>query len=268
MWLNKLPIFAMVILLIFPLTSAYTADATLESESLPEPLTLDLALSLIDQQHPDLRYIDADLQDARSGLEQAESNNDITVNIKATARWIGPSELAFNQSNEDHRLGLFVNKTLYDFGRSAAQIDSAFQQVQSQNLHYLNVKQRQYLTVMKKYFDVVLADLQFYRYNEEMAVTFNRFDRMQNRKKLGQFTEFDVAEREVEYKRIRRLRIYSQNQQRVTRSLLAQALNKPNNLPSTLVRPELDVVSRKLPEMALLQKTVSENNPILLMPGA
>ena len=263
MWLNKLPIFAMVTLLIFPSTSAYTADATLESESLPEPLTLDLALSLIDQQHPDLRYIDAALQDARSGLEQAESNNDITVNIKATARWIGPSELAFNQSNEDHRLGLFVNKTLYDFGRSAAQIDSAFQQVQSQNLHYLNVKQRQYLTVMKKYFDVVLADLQFYRYNEEMAVTFNRFDRMQNRKKLGQFTEFDVAEREVEYKRIRRLRIYSQNQQRVTRSLLAQALNKPNNLPSTLVRPELDVVSRKLPEIALLQKTASENNPTL-----
>ncbi|MCW8986133.1 MAG: TolC family protein [Gammaproteobacteria bacterium] len=247
----------------FPFTSVHTTESSLTSKELPEPLTLDLALGLIDQQHPNLRYSDADLQDAQSSLQQTLSKNDLTINFKADARWIEPSVLAPDQSNEDHRLGLYVNKTLYDFGRSTALTDAATQQVQSQNLQYLNAQQHQYLNVMKRYFDVVLADLQFYRYNEEMAVAYIQFDRIQNRHKLGQHTEIDVAEREVEYQRIRRLRTYSQNQQRVMRSLLAQALNRPNNLPDTVSKPELDVVSRKLPEVEDLQKKVNDNNPVL-----
>ena len=260
MLLNHFSISVVITLLVISLTSA---SAEPKTELLPEPLTLDLALSLIDQQHPDLRYVDADLKSAHSNLQQVLSSNDLTVNLKAAARWIEPSVLATDQSTEDHRLGFFVNKTLYDFGRTSIQVDAASQIIASHKLFYLNAQQQQYITVMKRYFDVVLADLQFYRYNEEMAVTFIRFDRMNSRKKLGQNTEIDVIEKEVEYQRIRRLRTFSENQQRVTRSLLAQALNKPNNLPTTLTRPELDVVSRKLPEIELLQKKVNENNPTL-----
>ena len=263
MLLNKPSISAAVILLMFPLTSLYATEATLKSESLPEPLTLELALSLIDQQHPDLRFVEAGLQGAQSNLQQTLSNNDLSINLKADARWIEPSVLSTNQKQEDHRLGLYVNKTLYDFGRNSAQVNAASQQIVNKSLQYINAQQRQYINVMKRYFDVVLADLQFYRYNEEMAVAYIQFDRMQIREKLGQYTETDVAEKDVEYKRIRRLRSHSQNQQRVTRSLLAQALNKPNDLPSTVEKPELDVLSRKLPEIEELQKKVSENNPVL-----
>lgn len=258
---NLFSIFAIVILLMFPLTSAYTAEA--KSESLPEPLTLEIALGLIDQQHPDLRFINADLQTSRSELQQALSNNDLNVSLKATAGWIEPSIVSAYQTNEDHRVGLFVNKTLYDFGRSSSQIGVATQRVLSQDLQYLNARQRQHLNVMQRYFNVVLADLQFYRYNEEMAVAYIQFDRMQIRQKLGQHTEVDVAEKEVEYNRIRRLRTHSQNQQRVTRSLLAQALNKPNNLPATVAKPEINVNSRKLPEIEQVQEIVRENNPVL-----
>lgn len=258
---NLFSIFAIVILLMFPLTSAYTAEA--KSESLPEPLTLENALGLIDQQHPDLRFINADLQTSRSELQQALSNNDLNVSLKATAGWIEPSIVSAYQTNEDHRVGLFVNKTLYDFGRSSSQIGVATQRVLSQDLQYLNARQRQHLNVMQRYFNVVLADLQFYRYNEEMAVAYIQFDRMQIRQKLGQHTEVDVAEKEVEYNRIRRLRTHSQNQQRVTRSLLAQALNKPNNLPATVAKPEINVNSRKLPEIEQVQEIVRENNPVL-----
>ena len=263
MFLKPFSISIVITSLLLPLTSAYTADTIHESESLPEPLTLELALSLIDHQHPDLRYADADLKSADSNLQQSLSNNDLTISLKADARWIEPSVLATNQSNEDHRLGFLVNKTLYDFGRSSAQIDSASQQVLSKNLRYINVRQSHYLHVMKSYFDVVLADLQFYRYNEEMAVAYIQYDRMQTRQKLGQHTETDVAEKEVEYQRARRLRTYSQNQQRVTRSILAQALNKPNNLPATVTKPELDIISRKLPEIEVLQQKVNDNNPLL-----
>ena len=57
---------------------------------------------------------------------------------------------------------------------------------------------------MQRYFNVVLADLQFYRYNEEMAVAYIQFDRIRIRQKLGQHTEVEVAEKEVEYNKIRR----------------------------------------------------------------
>lgn len=260
---NLVSISVAVTLLMLPITSANAADETLSSKELPEPLTLDLALSLIDSKHPDLRFADAELQSAESNLLLTSSNNDLSINFKADARWIEPSTLAPNQSKEDHRLGIYVNKTLYDFGRSSALTDAANQQILSQTLQYLNAKQQHHLNVMKRYFDVVLADLQFYRYNEEMAVAYIQFDKIQNRQKLGQYTDVDVAEKEVEYQRVRRLRTHSQNQQRVTRSLLAQALNRPNNLPTTVSKPELDVVSRKLPEFEVLQKQVIENNPVL-----
>ena len=260
--LLKLRMHTIVIFLLasFPL-AVYAVDN--QAESLPEPLTLDLALNLIDQSHPDLRYIEADLKKSQSKLQQALSNNDLNVSLMANARWIEPSSLATNQSKEDHQAGIFVNKTLYDFGRSSAQIDTASQQVTSQNFLFLNAKQNHYLMVMKRYFEVVLADLQFYRYNEEMAVAYIQFDRTQIRAKLGQYTEVDVAEKQAEYQRIRRLRMHSQNQQRVTRSRLAQALNKPNDLPATVAKPELNSVSRKLPDIEVVQKSVNENNPVL-----
>lgn len=233
------------------------------AKPLPEPLTLEIALELLDKQHPNIRYAKANLQFAISEMHEAESVNDLTATLKAEARWIEPSTLALEQSRDDHRMGLYVNKTLYDFGRSSAQIGAASQHVLSQELHFLNARQNQYLTVMQRYFDVVLADLQYYRYNEEMAVAFIQFDRTQERLKLGQATDTEVAETEANYQKIRRLRTYSQNQQRITRALLAQSLNRPNSLPSTVARAELDVMSRKLPDIEVLQKTILEKNPLL-----
>lgn len=261
MLLSLFSSFAAVMLLVIPLTSTYADEKKVEL--LPEPLTLDIALNLIDQQHPDLRYINADLQSSRSNLQQVLSTNDLNINLKATARWIAPPDISVNQTKEDHRVGLFVNKTLHDFGRSASQVDAATQQVVSQNFQYLNARQHQHIVVMQRYFEVVLADLQFYRYNEEMAVAFIQFDRMQVRHKLGQHSEVEVAEKEAEYNRMRRLRTYSQNQQRVTRALLAQALNRPNNLPATVAKPEVDISPRKLPDVEKTQKTVRKNNPAL-----
>ena len=260
--LLKLRMHSIVIFLLasFPL-AVYAVDN--QAESLPEPLTLDLALNLIDQSHPDLRYIEADLKKSQSKLQQALSNNDLNINLQATASWIDPSDVSTYQTNEDHRVGLLANKTLYDFGRSASKFGELTHKVLSNDLQHLNARQNQYIKVMQRYFDVVLADLQFYRYNEEMAVAYIQFDRIQIRQKLGQHTEVEVAEKEFEYNRIRRLRTYSQNQQRVTRSLLAQALNRPDNLPATVARPDVKVNSRKLPEIEKAQQLARKNNPVL-----
>lgn len=234
-----------------------------ESRPLPEPLTLEAALELIDKQHPNLLLADSELQLAQSQLQQAQAGNDMTASLNAQLRWVDPPAIAPDQGNDDHQIGIRVRKTLYDFGRSENRIAAATQLVASQDYRYLSAQQRQYLEVMSRYFDVVLADLQYYRYNEEMAVAYIQYDRIRNRQKLGQYSELDVLEKQTEYQRIRRLRNHSQNQQRITRALLAQALNRPDNLPATVVRPKLDVMSRQLPEVEELQKLAKENNPAL-----
>ena len=244
-------------------SSVFSDEKFIKVPPLPEPLTLESALNLIDQHHPDLRYIQANVKNARSDLALTESENNLSINLRAEARLIDPSAIAMNQSTEEQRLVLQLNKTLYDFGRNSARIDAAEQLLSSENLQYINARQQQHLVVMKRYFDVVLADLQFYRYNEEMAVTFIIFDRLRERQKLGQTTELDVAEKEVEYLRVRRLRTQSQNQQRITRALLAQALNRPTDLPATVSNPQLDIEKRVLPELDNLQLKIKQNNPVL-----
>ena len=67
-------------LLIFPLATAYSADTN--SGSLPEPLTLESALALIDQQHPTLRFSNANLEISRSNLQQVLSTNDLNISLK------------------------------------------------------------------------------------------------------------------------------------------------------------------------------------------
>lgn len=247
----------------FYLLSISSFAAEQPGQGLPQPLTLEAALKLIDKNHPDLLYADSLVKTAESNLDSTRSNSDFSASLRAEARYIEPSSTLGNTQNDDHRLGLYVNKLLYDFGRQDGLVASAGLDVTSKNFLYRDAYQNQHLAVMQAYFNVVLADLQFYRYNEEMAIAFIQYDRIQNRQRLGQHTDLEVAEKEVEYQRIRRLRAHSQNQQRVTRAILAQALNRPDDLPETVARPKLDSLTRKLPEVEELQKQMLDNNPVL-----
>ncbi len=245
------------------LTTGSLVAESVKKKPLPEPLTLSAALQLIDNQHPDVRYASANVMSAMSELQRARLDDDMKVSFSAVANWFEPSPLAYNQFRDEQYLALSVNKNIYDFGRTSTNIDIAGQQLQSDKFLLLSARQNHYLDVMQKYFAVVLADLQFYRYNEEMSVAYIEYDRIQNRHKLGQSTEVEVAEKEAAYQRIRRLRMQSQGQQRISRARLAQALNRPGDLPSTVSRPQFDELSRKLPEVEELQKLALENNPDL-----
>ncbi|WP_295882792.1 TolC family protein [uncultured Thiohalocapsa sp.] len=95
----------------------------------------------------------------------------------------------------------------------------------------------QRLAIMQRFFDVLLADLSYMRDNEAMAVAYIQFDRAENRRELGQTSALTVAELEAAYQLIRRRRAASDAARRVTRSLLAQALGTPEDLPKNLVDP-------------------------------
>ena len=229
---------------------------------LPEPLTLEYALSLAEENHPRVRQSASLLQEARASERIAAAENDTRVQIEARLRYSDPL-INFENSNirEDHRLGLLLDKTLYDFGREAARTQAAKSRVQSREALYRESRQQQRLEIMRRYFDVVLADFEFVRYNEEMAVVFVELEKLRERHALGQLSEIDLLEQEAEYRRVRSLQVAAQNRQRLARARLAYAMNRPGELPATVARPtSLPQVERPLPDLEALQEQALRQN--------
>lgn len=232
-------------------------------EVLPDPLTLDYALSFSDRYHPDLAIVDAEVQKAQADVLTANANDDLDISLRAQAQWIDPAENSFYQQTDNHKLSLLVDKTLYDFGQQASQQQVANTNLQSQKHTYFDARQKRRLNITRRFFDVLLADLLFYRYNEEMASAYVRLDKLRERQKIGQVGELEVLKQETQYQKMRGLRITSRNNQRLTRNALAIALGSLKLIADTLAKPNLVVLEKKLPELQLLQEQAVTQNPAL-----
>jgi hypothetical protein len=123
---------------------------------------------------------------------------------------------------------------------------------------------QQQLLVMRRFLDVVLADQRAARDSEAMATAYIRQDREKNRQQLGQRSEVDVAALDSVYQEKRRQFLVSESMQRVSRSLLAIAMNRPGQLPREVAPPEegLFAGSKPLDEGSLLQG-IEQHNPLL-----
>ena len=232
-------------------------------EPLPDPLTLEKALALADEPHPDLQIAEARVRAAEAELQGAQSDDDLDIYIEGAVGYLEPPDYALDQTKDENRLKISIDKTLYDFGRTSAASDAAARQLSSRKILYISARQQRRLDIMRRFFDVVLADLQFYRYNEEMAVEYVALDRLRDRRELNQVSDLDVLEQETAFQRARTLRTRSQNRQRQTRARLALALNRPGELPSTVVPPQLPQLDQQLPEVEQLQKLALVENPEL-----
>ena len=231
---------------------------------LPEPLTLEFALSQVDIIHPDLQINEAAIEVARAQQQLRESDTGINTRLIGRLRWVEPPSFNPDRSRDDHRIGIEVDKKLYDFGRTKSSLQAVQQNLVSEKLLYEESRQQRRLEIMQRYFDVVLADLSFYQYNEAMAVAFIELDKRRDRSELGQVSDIQVLEQEAEYQRFRKQRVASQNRQRMTRARLAYVLGRPGQLPDTVSRPEnLPHLLRTLPEVEQLQMQAVQNSHVL-----
>ncbi len=121
----------------------------------------------------------------------------------------------------------------------------------------------QRLEILARFFDVLLADLSFSRYSEAMAVAYIQYDRANVRRELGQISELRVAELETVYQDVLRKRAASQISQRLTRSLLAQAIGRPDELPRDLSQPRPPEIPAELPEVEQVVSAVVAENQCL-----
>ncbi|MCU7917169.1 MAG: TolC family protein [Candidatus Thiodiazotropha sp. (ex Epidulcina cf. delphinae)] len=231
-------------------------------EPLPSPLTLQYALVLAEDLHPERVLADAALAQAQARRQQVAAREDVRVDLTAELRAIEPSEIAVDQTRNDSLARLSFSKQLYDFGRTTHAEEAAEAGLESRQWHLLEVRQQRRLDVMARFFDVLLADLEFARDNEALSVAFIRFDRASARNELGKVSDIEMLELESRYQQSRRRMNASRNRQRITRSQLAISLSRPLDLPSDLAMPVFETL-REIEDIEVLLERALRDNPRL-----
>ena len=241
--------------------AAVTEQAPAASEPLPEPLTLDYALGLIDAPHPSLLVAAAERDSAQAARDLAASAYGVNAGVNAAAVWSEPSELAFDQTYNDSQAGVYLSKRLYDFGRTRGLVAAAEAQLDSRELRFADARLRRGLDILDSYLNVLLADLRFRVQDEAMATAYVRLDRANDRHELGQISDIERFEADTFYQETRSARFHTQAGQRTARVRLAEVLNRPGQLSSTLAEPDLSVADREAPELETLIAEVMQANP-------
>ena len=234
-----------------------------EPTPIPQPLTLGRALEFADADHPALAAAEARLAAGHAARLQAEAADGLDVKVTARGRWVEPSDYASDQQSADHSAQLLLRKRLYDFGQSDARREAADAEAGAGEWGVARTLRERRAAIMAAFFDVLLADLQYARDNEEMAVVFVGLDKLRDRREQGQVSDLDVLERESRFQTVRREVRAADGERRLARSRLALALGRPGELPADLVPPEPPHLEREPPELEAVMAQALEHAPRL-----
>lgn len=236
------------------------------ADALPEPLTLEAALSHSQALHPELLLAEARREAALAERQRAEARYGTEVTLLARARAVEPSALGrqLRDTRNDSDVRLQLNRRLYDFGQTRARVAAAEAASTGQDHHLEAVREQRLLEVMARFLEVRLADLAFQVQDEAMAIAYVRTDRARNRHELGQLGDVELLALETRYQEVRLARYRAQTEQRNSRARLAQALARPGELSATLVQPQFPGNGRAVPDLETLETTALAGNPRLL----
>ena len=209
-------------------------------EPLPDPLGLDQALRLALVDVPALMSADAGREEANAKLLAAQSLHDLRIDLEGRARLVEPSFKSEDDQHNDSQARLLMRKRLYDFGYGEALESAADKGREASEFEAREAQQQNVLAIMRAFFDVILADLSYARDNEAMSVAFLAWDKARDENELGRFSDVELLRLEADYEEARRQRLMSEQSQRLSRSRLAIAMGRPNELASNLSAPRIE----------------------------
>jgi outer membrane protein TolC len=225
-------------------------------------LTLDAVLAYADASHPELELARAQQEIAQAEAQLAQSLNDFRLTLDASLR-TGRNEYYNDHFHPDHQIKLNARKTLLDFGRRQATSLAAEQEREARDLQLLDTRAQRRLTLMTRYFDVLLADMQDAADTEAQATAYVSWDNAKDRQALGQLAQWEIAELEARYFDAQARRNDVRRGLRGKRMALAAAMNLPGMLLDDLIDPKLPDNDRVLPEFENLFAKIQAGNPRL-----
>lgn len=223
-----------------------------------ERLTLDEALASVTAAHPDRRIAESELALARADRDQAASRQDFNLFLEGGLRRGRRPDGDWKPDNVARIVAL---KPLFDFGRSSHAVAAADQEIAARQAALFSVESLRRIDIMARYFDVLLADMQYAADNEFMAVAYVAWDDAKDRFEVGQINQPELLRLEARFQDIREDRNARQQRMRSTRQRLANAINRPGKLPVELAEPALKGNARPVPDYESMLPWVMERNP-------
>lgn len=223
-----------------------------------ESLTLEEALATVAAPHPDRLIAESDLALARADRDQMASTQDFRLFLDGALAG-GEGEFGGWRANNVGRI--VARKSLFDFGRSNQAVAAADQNVAASQTALFHVQSLRRIDIMARFFDVLLADMQYAADNEFAVVAYTSLDNAMDRFEVGQISQPELIKLEANYQNSRERREASLKQVRSTRQKLAHAMYRPGNLPTELAEPDLPSNARPVAEYESLLPWVMEKNP-------
>jgi outer membrane protein TolC len=223
-------------------------------------LTLEAALASAGA-HPERRIAESELDVARADRAQADSRQDFALYLDGGLRTGRRPDGDWKPDNVGR---IVARKPLFDFGRSSGAVDAADREIAARQAALLDTDNLRRIDVMARYFDVLLADMQYAADDEFMAVAYVSWDNATDRFEVGQISQPALLKLEADYQDIRERRNASQQRMRASRQRLAHAINRPGELPAELAEPALRDNERPVVDYETLLPWVKAQNPRLL----
>lgn len=146
---------SVLLTVIFALLFLNSSALFAEENDWPDEVSLEYVLSQTIVEHPQLIIAATKIEEQRALLREADATTGLQSALSARFRWIDPPGISTDQSQDDHKLSLFLDKTLYDFGRSSSSVTARQAAVLSTEQRYKDAKNQYRITVLAAYFDVV-----------------------------------------------------------------------------------------------------------------
>ncbi len=224
-------------------------------------LTLAQALQAAEAPHPDIQIAEAERELALADQAVVGARRDLSIQAEGRLQRVKPANSDADYVS-DNSVRFAARKNLFDFGRSDNAKGAARALLEARELSLTDTRDQRRIDIMARFFDVLVADYQFTADNEYMSVAFVTFDNARERLEQKLISRVDVAELEARYQTWLIRRNDSLKRQRLTRALLANAMNQPGQLMAELEDPTLPGNQIPLVEYEALLPLL-ENNPKL-----
>ena len=239
------------------------ASAVVTAAELPdEPLNLSAVLKFADSPHPSLIGAESDLESAKVNSDFYNSANQLHLEAILYPQRVDRAMPGGANSLSDGSATISLSHPIYDFGRRSADRAVANVEVQRSQHHLDYVLAQRRIEIMRRFFDVLIADLTYSVQDEKMTLSFLRYDRfLEEMEMFEAHAEVDVLKLETIYREeFAKRQEYNFNRIE-TRRNLALAMGFTDYVPRDFQMPDLSAyLEREVPEFETLLELILATN--------
>ena len=231
-------------------------------ETPDEPLRLVDAVGYAQHIHPSNRHLELDYELARETHQQLESGSRLEARVLVVPQRADRADKNLTNSVDDSYARLEVTYPIYDFGLTSASADQAATNLDIAGQFVDFSTQQRRLAIMRQFFDVLLADLDYGVKNEKMTLAFLRFNRYREEMELYQaHAEVDVLALETIYRERFHARQQAAIEQLVSRRKLGMMMGSVDYVPRDLQQPNLSIyIDREVLDYQVMLENVLKNS--------